>query len=70
MNKKEKGLMDLDNSVVIAGGEGGIRGLNSNGKNTMKITFLKKTTLGGLSTGRETQQCCEWQSRQEEAALT
>ena len=27
----------VDNSVVIAGGMGGIRGLNGNGKNTIKI---------------------------------
>ena len=33
--KMKKGLMDTDNSVVIAGGEG-IRGLNGNGKNTTK----------------------------------
>ena len=26
LSKKEKGLMDMDNSVVIAGGSGGIRG--------------------------------------------
>ena len=32
LNKKEKGLMDMDNSVVTAGGQGGIRGLNGNGK--------------------------------------
>ena len=36
--------MDRDNSVVSAGG-GGVRGLNSNGKNKTKIklksTFLK-----------------------------
>ena len=30
-SKKEKGLMDVDNIVVIAGG-GDIRGLNDNGK--------------------------------------
>ena len=30
-SKKEKGLWDMDNSVVIAG-EGGIRGLHGNGK--------------------------------------
>ena len=38
IKQKEKGLMDMDNSVVIAGGEG-IRGLNGNGKNTIKIKF-------------------------------
>ena len=32
LNKKEKGLMDMDNSGVIAGGEGGARGLNGNRK--------------------------------------
>ena len=31
-SKKEKGLMDMDNSVVIAGVGGDIRGLNGNGK--------------------------------------
>ena len=38
IKQKEKGLMDMDNSVVIAGGED-IRGLNGNGKNTIKIKF-------------------------------
>ena len=42
-SKKGKGLMDMDNSVVIVGGEG-IRGLHSNGKNTVKIN-LKKEVL-------------------------
>ena len=28
----ERGLMDMDNSVVIAGGREGIRGINDNGK--------------------------------------
>ena len=37
LSKKEKGLMD--NSVVIAGDLGVIRGLNGNGKNTIKIKF-------------------------------
>ena len=38
LNKKEKGLMDMDNSVVIVVGrewmevEEGIKGINSNGK--------------------------------------
>ena len=31
LREKEKGLMDRDNSVGIAGG-GGVRGLNGNGK--------------------------------------
>ena len=39
LSKKEKGLMDMDNSVVIAGGD--IRGLNSNGKIQYKL-FKKK----------------------------
>ena len=33
---KDKGLMDMDNSV-IAQGKGSIWGLNGNGKNTIKI---------------------------------
>ena len=42
LSKKEKGLMDMDNSVVILGGRGvGIRGLNGNRKNTIKIEFFK-----------------------------
>ena len=40
LSKKEKGLLHMDNSVVIAG-ERSIRGLNSNGKNIIKI-YLKK----------------------------
>ena len=41
-NGKEKGLLDTDNSVVIVGDRGrveveeGIRGINGNGKNTIK----------------------------------
>ena len=31
LRKKEKGLMDMDNSMVIVGGEG-IRGINGNEK--------------------------------------
>ena len=34
MRKKEKGLMDIDKSVVIAGH--GLRTLNGKGKNTIK----------------------------------
>ena len=41
--KKGKGLMDTDNSTEIAG-EQGKRGLNSNGKNTIK-NFLKVPEL-------------------------
>ena len=40
LSRKEKGLMDTDNSVAIAGGEEGVRGLNGNGKNTIKIFFF------------------------------
>ena len=32
LSKKEKGLMDTDKSMVIAGRGGGIRRLNGNGK--------------------------------------
>ena len=35
-SEKGKGPRDIDNSVVIAG-EGGKRGQNGNGKNTLKI---------------------------------
>ena len=35
-SNKDEGLMDMHNSVVIAGG-GGCRELNGKGKNTMKI---------------------------------
>ena len=37
-SKKEKGLMGMDHSVVIAG-VGVMSGLNGNGKNTIKIKF-------------------------------
>ena len=40
LSKKEKGFMDMDNSVVIVGEEEGLRGLNGNGKNTIKKFFL------------------------------
>ena len=39
-SKKEKGLMDMDNSVVIVGRRGGIRQLNGNVKNTIKGASL------------------------------
>ena len=35
--KKERGLMDMDNTVVIARVRGVIRGLKGNEKNTIKI---------------------------------
>ena len=44
LNKKEKGLMDMDNSVGIAGRRGVIRGQNGNGKNTVNI-ILKILTM-------------------------
>ena len=37
LNKNGKGLMDMDNSVVIAEGRVIQEGLNGNGKNTIKI---------------------------------
>ena len=40
--QRGKGLTDMGNNVVIAGGREGIRGLIGNGKNTVKIKFLKK----------------------------
>ena len=42
LSKKEKELMDADHRVVIAGGQREVRGLNGNGKNTIKIIYLKK----------------------------
>ena len=39
LSKKEKGLMDMDNGVVIVGREEAVRGLNGNGKNTIEIKF-------------------------------
>ena len=41
-SEREKGLMDMDNQVVIAGGEGCLRGLNGNGKNMIKKFKSKK----------------------------
>ena len=40
-SQKEKRLMDMDNSVVIAG-EGGLRELKGSVKNTIKIKLKKK----------------------------
>ena len=36
IEQKEKGLVDIDNSVVIAGG-GRYKGIDGSGKNTVKI---------------------------------
>ena len=41
LSKKQTELTDMDNSVVIAGGRGSVRGLNGNGKNLRKIKFKK-----------------------------
>ena len=42
MSKKEKGLMDMDKSMVIVGGRvGSLEGLNGNGENTIKKTREK-----------------------------
>ena len=46
MNKKEKGLMDMDNSVVIAGG----REEKCNGKNTIMIETKQTKELSCLVT--------------------
>ena len=51
MSKKVKGLMDVDNSVVIAGEEGGIRGLNGNGKNSTKKELFISLRLAVTSIG-------------------
>ena len=42
LSKKEKGLLDMDNRVVVAGRKGGIRGLNCNGNYIIKIKFKKR----------------------------
>ena len=39
LSRKERGLMDTDSSVVIAGKVESIRGLNGNEKNTIKIVL-------------------------------
>lgn len=41
MSKKEKELMNKKCSVVITGGEEGIKELNHNGKNIIKINLKK-----------------------------
>ena len=51
LSKKEKGLMDVDNCVVIAGEEGGIRGLNGNGKNSTKKELFISLRLAVTSIG-------------------
>ena len=40
LSKKKKGLTDTDDSVVVARG-GGIKGLNGNGKNTIKNSLYQ-----------------------------
>ena len=40
LGKKEKGLRDMGNSVVIVGG-GHLRRLHGNGKNVIKLNFKK-----------------------------
>ena len=42
---EEKGLMDMDNSVVIARWKWGIRRLNDNGKNTIQKKGKKSQIL-------------------------
>ena len=49
LSKKEKGPMDMDNSVVAAGG-GGYRRLNGNGKNIIMIKLEKRMITFSLST--------------------
>ena len=41
MSKKKKGLMDMDNSVVIVEGSG-CKGIKGNGKNTIQNKFIRK----------------------------
>ena len=46
LSKKEEGLRDMDNRVVTAGRQGGIKGLNGNGKNIIKEFVTNKTREG------------------------
>ena len=48
LSRKEKGLMDMDNSVVIAGERGSIVGINGNENNIIKIKFFKKDSNSKL----------------------
>ena len=42
LSKKEKGITNVDNSVVISGaGVGGVKGVNGKGKKYNKNIFLK-----------------------------
>ena len=41
VSKAENGLTDMDSSVVIAG-EGGIRGLDDNGKSTIEVKLKEE----------------------------
>ena len=65
IEQKRKGLMDMDNCVVIVVGEGwvkveeGIRGINGNGKNTIQNKF-KKEQSRIISTYEETQDEIIW----------
>ena len=42
LSKKETGLVDMNNRVVIAGQRGSIGGLNGNGTKYNKDIFFKK----------------------------
>ena len=44
LSKKEKGLMDMDNSVVITRGRE-VKGTKGSVKNTVKIKFKKENNL-------------------------
>ena len=53
-SKKEKGLMDKGNSVEISGRGGGYkRGLNGNGKNTMKKKLLASFLCGKVQNSEQ-----------------
>ena len=45
-SKKEKGLMSMDNSVEIAGGERGIRELKGNRKNIITKKKRRRYIMG------------------------
>ena len=46
LRKKEKALMDMDNSMAIAGGKGGVSRVNGNGKIQQRLNFFKIRTKG------------------------
>ena len=46
LRKKEKALMDMDNSMAIAGGKGGVSRVNGNGKLQQRLNLFKNESKG------------------------